>query len=153
MILALQSNGSPVSQDREVVNFVGPTVSDVSGVTKVDTTTLPSATALNYGRGTVTQATSISTGVTVNSASGVITTVSATTAAGSTSTFTVTNSCVAAASAVVLSLGAYSGTFGTNGTPIVSVSAVAAGSFDVKIFNAHATNALSGTLKLHFLAC
>lgn len=106
--------------------------------------------SVNLGEGTVTQATSLATGVTVNAASGVITTVSATTAAQAVATFTVTNSAVGANSVVLASLGAYSGTFGTNGTPIVTTNTVAAGSFKVTIYNAHATAALAGTLAINF---
>lgn len=106
----------------------------------------------NMGQVAVTQLTSITTGVTANGGSGVITTVSASTAAGATSTFTVTSNGVIAASAVNVTLGAYSGTFGTNGTPIVTCSAVGAGSFAVTIYNAHASNALAGTLKINFSA-
>lgn len=109
-----------------------------------------SATALAFPKGTVTQATSITTGVTINTPAGVITTVSATTAAGATSTFTVTNAACLATS-VVLASWAYGGTLGTNGVPVVSINSVSAGSFTVNISNVDATNALSGTLKVYFL--
>lgn len=108
------------------------------------------AGGVSLGDTAVTQLTSITTSVTSNTASGVITTVSASTAAQSTSTFTVNCTACAAGSVVVASLGAYSGTLGTNGTPIVTVSAVAAGSFNVRIYNAHAANALSGTLGINY---
>lgn len=103
----------------------------------------------NIGDATVTQATSITTGVTLNALSGVITTVSATTAAGATSTFTVANSTVAASSVVLLDFN-YAGTWGTNGFPGVQLGTVSAGSFQVVITNSHGTAALAGVLKIHF---
>lgn len=98
----------------------------------------------------VTQLSSITTGVTINSNSGVITTVSATTAGAAKSTFTVTNSSVEADSVVIVGVQNYAGTYTTNGLPVVTVNNVAAGSFDVNIINAHASNALSGVLKIGF---
>lgn len=106
---------------------------------------------LKITKGTVTQATSITTGVTVNAGAGVITTVSATTAAGSTSEFTVTNSFVSASSVVIAQIVDYTGTYGTNGLPVVSVDSVASGSFKINTSNVAPTNALSGVLKIAFI--
>lgn len=100
------------------------------------------------GRGTVTQATSITTGVTVNATSGTITTVSQTIAAGAEATFTVTNSSVAANDSVIVSLAS---TASAGGPFIVTVTAVAAGSFDISIANPHATNAGNNTLVINFV--
>lgn len=99
---------------------------------------------------TVTQATSITTGVTINSDAGVITTVSATTAALGKSTFTVTNSSVEAGSIVIPAIVNYAGTYTTNGTPVVTVNNITAGAFDVNLLNVHTTNALSGVVKIAF---
>jgi hypothetical protein len=55
-------------------------------------------------RGTVTQITTIATGVTINATSGTITTVSQTTAGGAEVTFVVTNSKVAATDTIALSV-------------------------------------------------
>ena len=84
-------------------------------------------TGIGYTTGagsTVTQATSRTTGVTINAVSGAITLVSA---AGSTTpaTFTVTNSAVAATDSIVVCQ--------KSGTDLytLSVSAVAAGSFNI----------------------
>jgi len=107
-------------------------------------------TKISLGEGSVTQLTNITTTVVVNASSGTITTVSASTAAQATSTFTVTNSTVSATSSIQLTGGAYSGTFGTNGTPLFYVSSVGAGTFNITIYNAHATNALAGTLVIDF---
>lgn len=82
----------------------------------------------------VTQITSITTGVTAASAAGTITTVSATTASGATSTFTVTCAAALSGSKVFLQLVSYAGTKVTT-IPVLSVSSVSAGSFNVAITN------------------
>lgn len=83
--------------------------------------------------GAVTQITTIATGVTLNTVTGTITTVSSTLAAGADATFTVTNSAVAATDVVTACTKSYGGT--ADGIPVVNVTAVAAGSFDVNIRN------------------
>jgi hypothetical protein len=66
--------------------------------------------SLRFGSaGTVSQATDINTGVTLNKESGVITTQAATTAAHGCDAFVVTNSKVLSTSAVFVSMGSYSG--------------------------------------------
>ena len=98
--------------------------------------------------GTVTQLTSITTGVAVNATKGVITTVSLTTAAGtSESPFVVTNSKVAASSIIITSVEYASG---KTGFPVVLVEAVAAGQFGVRILNAKASGSLNDVVKIHF---
>lgn len=99
-------------------------------------------------RGTVTQITTIATGVTVNATSGTITTVSQTVAAAGEATFTVTNSTVAATDTVAVSIGTVNG--GT-GTFIAAVTAVAAGSFDVTLTNLHASAAGNSVLTVNFV--
>lgn len=97
-------------------------------------------------KGTVTQATSISTGVTLNAQSGVITTVSLTTAADTDcGTFTVTNSKCYSDSVVLVTI-QNSGA----GAPIAQTVAVSNGSFSVKLRNVHSATALNSTLKVHF---
>lgn len=88
--------------------------------------------------GTVTQATNRTTGVTLNALTGQITTNNASLAAEAAAIFTVTNSQVAATDVVVVSV--QSGTNG--GNTEVTVNAVAAGSFDLKVAN---NNAAAGT--------
>ena len=99
---------------------------------------------------TVSQATNISTGVTLNYPAGLITTQSASAAAGAVHTFAVTNSYVTAASNVRVWVADYSGTFATNGNPNVVVDAIASGTFNIVVINTHGANALSGTLKIGF---
>lgn len=96
--------------------------------------------------GAVTQATSISTGVTLNKVTGKITTVAATTAAGAEDTFTVTNGEARATDVVVLST-----TYAGGGTPLVYCKKVANGSFDVTISNLHASAALDAALVINFV--
>ena len=95
--------------------------------------------------GTVTQGTSATTGVTLNTVFGTITTVTQNIAAAGEVTFTVTDSKVTAYSAVVLNIAS-----GSVATPIACVTAVASGSFDVTITNLHASTAETGTLVLKF---
>jgi hypothetical protein len=97
--------------------------------------------------GTVTQATSITTGVTLNKQRGQITTVASTLAAGAEETFTVTNSEVDTADVVVACLAGYAGA----GTPIVWVSDINDGSFDITISNLHATNAVDDPYVINFV--
>ena len=92
--------------------------------------------ALGYtSGGAVTQATDKSTGVTLNQAAGQITTSNASLAGGAEVSFTVTNDKVAATDVVAISLQSGAST----GTYIVSISAVAAGSFDVTLSNVGST--------------
>lgn len=88
--------------------------------------------------GTVTQATNRTTGVTLNTLAGQITTNNASLAAEASAAFTVTNSKVVATDVVNVCIA--SGSNGGN-TDLV-VSAVAAGSFDIKVAN---NNAAAGT--------
>lgn len=96
--------------------------------------------------GTVTQATSITTGVTLNTHSGQITTVSSTLAAAAEAEFVVTNSNVAATDTVIVNLGSTS----SAGTPYALCTRVAAGSFTILVGNKHASNALDNTLTINF---
>lgn len=104
----------------------------------------------NTASGTVSQGTSITTGVTLNALKGVITTQSASAAAGAAHTFTVTNSTVVGTSHVSAYIMDYSGIITTNGLPAVIVDNRTAGTFDIIVYNAHGANALSGTLVIGF---
>jgi hypothetical protein len=95
--------------------------------------------------GAVTQITSASTGVAVNTVCGQITTVALTTAAAAEEVFTVTNSTVAATDVVVVST-----TYAGGGTILCSTKATAAGSFDVAIANLHASAALDALAVINF---
>lgn len=95
----------------------------------------------------VTQATSITTGVTCNAHSGVITTVSQTVAAGAEAEFTVTNSKVSATDVPVVAIKTHT----SAGEFIAAVSAVANGSFKIRLSNLHATAAGDNVLVLNFV--
>lgn len=97
--------------------------------------------------GTVTQITSITTGVSLNQMCGTITTVSQTIAAGATATFTVTNTYVDATDAVVVNL---KSTSSAGGPWNCYCSAVTSGGFDVTIRNDSAANAGDNTLDITF---
>ncbi len=98
--------------------------------------------------GTVTQITNRTTGVTLNKLSGTITTDNTSLAAEASADFVVTNSKVAATDVVVLSV--KSGTVGA-GT-IVTVAAVAAGSFTIRVHNGNvaAGTAETGAIVINF---
>jgi hypothetical protein len=99
------------------------------------------------GQTAVTQATSITTGVTCNALSGVITTVSQTVAAGAEADFVVTNSTVAATDVITVNIKTHT----SAGTFAASVAAVAAGSFTIRLTNLHATAAGDNVLVLNFV--
>ena len=96
--------------------------------------------------GAVTQITSSATGVTLNTKRGQITTVALTTAAAAEERFTVTNSKVAATDVIALST-----TYNGAGTPMLSVVAVGAGTFDIVVTNVHAANALNALMVINFV--
>jgi len=97
--------------------------------------------------GTVTQATSKSTGVTLNAASGQITMHNASLADGAEVTFTVTNSEVSATDVVVVN----HGSAGTAGAYVVQANTLAAGSFKITVGNVSG-GALSEAIVLNFVA-
>jgi hypothetical protein len=87
------------------------------------------------GQTAVTQATSITTGVTCNAYSGVITTVSQTVAGAAEASFTVTNSKAAATDVVVACIKTHT----SGGLFFVACTAVAAGSFQLTLTNLSAS--------------
>ena len=97
--------------------------------------------------GTVTQATSKSTGVTLNAASGQITMHNAALADGAEVTFTVTNSEVAATDVVVVN----HGSAGIAGAYVVQANTLAAGSFKITVGNVSG-GSLGEAIVLNFVA-
>jgi len=95
----------------------------------------------------VTQITSITTGVTCNAYSGVITTVSQTVAAAGEADVVVTNNKVAATDVVVACIKTHT----SAGSFIVSVVAVAAGQFTLRLTNLHASAAGDDVLVINFM--
>ena len=104
----------------------------------------PAAAKLSDG-GTVTQGTSKSTTVVLNTHSGQITMHAAALAAAAEVTFTCTNSTVGAAGAIVLN----HGSAGTAGAYDASITAVASGSFKATVANRSA-GSLSEAIVLNF---
>jgi hypothetical protein len=102
---------------------------------------------VTQGQTAVTQATSITTGVTCNAYTGVITTVSQTVAHGAEAEFTVTNDKVAATDVVVACIKTHT----SAGSFIVAASAVAAGSFKLHLTNLHASAAGDNVLVINFV--
>ena len=102
-----------------------------------------------YDTGTVTQLTSISTAVTLNTHAGVITTVSAATAAGTPDLFTFNNTNITVNSIILLSV-EYP-TAGS-GTPVVAheINALG-GQTRIEIRNPDASGPLDQPIKIHFL--
>ena len=98
--------------------------------------------------GTVTQITNRATGVTLSKPCGQITTHNASLAAEGTADFVVTNTLVAATDVVVVSIKSGSNGGGT----IVSVAAVAAGSFTIRVHNGNvaAGTAETGAIVINF---
>ena len=96
--------------------------------------------------GTVTQATDKSTGVTLNKLSGQITMNGASLGHQASVAFTLTNSFIDATDVVVVNI--KSG--GTSAAYLVGVTAVAAGSCEINLFNAQASSSLSEAVVLNF---
>jgi len=100
-------------------------------------------------KGTVTQATSATTAVTLNNKNGIVTTVAQTLAVDTELTFTVNNSNVTTASTIILGAAIYPAA--SAGTPVVNVGTISAGSFTVVLTNVNPTNALNAAVKIPFL--
>lgn len=100
----------------------------------------------SLNKGAVTQATSISTGVTLNAVVGTITTVSSTLAAAAEQAITLTNSNITASSIVMMS----ASTAGT-GTPAIVNVKPAAGSVTFTLKNVSATTAFNNTILISFV--
>lgn len=101
----------------------------------------------------VNQTTNATTAVTLNKSCGAIITQSLSTGEDATTSFTLNNSFINSDSTVLVSLNNYSGTYGTNGIPVVSVSSIQNGSCVINISNVHSSNDLDGTVEVAFLVC
>lgn len=86
----------------------------------------------------------------LNAESGVITITGLTAAAGAMQIATVTNSKILANSNVVATLNNYTGTWTTNGEPILMATTIAAGSMILRVGNIHGANALAGNVTISF---
>jgi hypothetical protein len=123
-------------------------IGDIGATTGIRVTGATGVIGYTTGAGgAVTQATSKSTGVTLNTPSGTVTTNAASLAASTAVTFTVTDSRVSATDCVCVSIRAAGATAGAYD---VTASAIAAGSFSVTIRNMTA-GALAETLQINFV--
>jgi hypothetical protein len=102
---------------------------------------------VTQGQTAVTQGTSVTTTVVCSAYSGVITTFAQTAAAGAEVEFTVTNTNVVATDVVVACIKTHT----SAGDFIVGVSAVADGSFKLRLTNLHASTAGNGVLVINFI--
>jgi len=125
-------------------------ITNVAPGVKADDVSTIGQTMLITPTETVTQLTSITTGVTLNAKKGLITTFTPSTAGLAATTFTVTNSFASATANIEAYVTNYGGTVVTNGLPYVFVKNKTATGFDVIVYNAHATNALSTSLVIGF---
>jgi len=126
--------------DQDIIDATYSLVNSVSG--QMGYTTGSPLTAVS----SVTQLTSKATGITINAAAGQIVTNNAALAAGAEVAFVVTNSAVSAYDIPVIALASGAATAGTY---LLSIAAVANGSFTVVISNASA-GSLSEALTLNF---
>lgn len=99
--------------------------------------------------GTVTQTTSLSTGVTLNAIGGTITLYTAAIVADTNTQFVVTNNLVSSTSVIFLSKEFQSDTAANNGVH-VSIASVADGNFTINITHTGNQNAAAITRKIHF---
>lgn len=136
--------------DGDTLSVIGAATGTSLAVTAGLTSSGATGAGIGYATGaggTVTQATSVTTGVTLNKLSGQITTFSQTAAAGVDVSFTLTNSTIAAGDVVVVATKSYGGT--ADGIPVASVVATAAGSCVINIRNTGAV-ALDDVVVLNF---
>jgi len=87
---------------------------------------------------------------TCNGQRGIVTTGTLTTATSTASTYQINNSSVTTSSMVQCTLQAYSGTYFTNGIPVILDCKPGSGSITVDFANINGTNALNGTLAIGF---
>lgn len=142
-MIFFKKNGTSYQREKDRISNVAP------GVIAGDVVVIGQAEVITPTE-SVTQLTSITTGVTLNAKKGLITTFTPSTAALSATIFTVTNSLATTTSHVNAYVVSYGGTLVTNGVPLVMVKARAAGSFDIAIYNIDGTNALATSLVIGF---
>ncbi len=131
------------------LNVTGASVLTGTTVSTLFSTNNVSAGSVTMnGKVSATQLTDILTTVTANGPAGTITTFAATTGSLSTATFTVNNSFVSATSIVMLQMSVYNGTL--TGIPVLYVSNITNGSFDVTVCN-YGTTDLDSDLVFSFM--
>lgn len=126
------------------------TADDSGNVGVAGSFTITTPAGLGYGTGaggTVTQATSTTTAVTLNKPTGKITTFAGSIAANSSARFQVNNSLLASTDNVILTLNNVNG---VGSVWLVTVDGTGAGLFVINIKNTNTTTAYSGPLIINF---
>lgn len=108
--------------------------------------TVPSLTKTN---GAVTLGDSLA----LNGSAGIITFTLPVVAAGATTSSVIKNSSVVSTSIVNAQIIGFSGTYATNGSPIVNIGSISDGSFVIHVLNTHLLNAfvLGHTIKVSYM--
>lgn len=101
--------------------------------------------------GAVTQATSTSTAVTLNSYAGVITMFAGSITANNSVSFTLNNTSITSTSIVVAVVSGFQGTLGTNGYPAVTAVYPANGSATIQVSNIAAAGTGANSIKISFI--
>ena len=155
--------GSIATQNSSAVSITGGSVSGVTmtgsftGVTAIEVDELQVSQSFGYAGagtgGTVTQATSRTTGVTLNKICGDITLVSASVPGLESQRFTLTNSTIEATDMVQVCLvgGAVAGTGPTTSTYDVGVLRVAAGACDIVVHNTNNSASTTEPIVIRFM--
>jgi hypothetical protein len=122
---------------------------DITGADTVTAAAIYASTELGYtsaAQGTVTQATSKSTGVTLNKSAGRITMNNAALAGATAVTFTLTNSQISAKDAIVVNVSGG----GTAAAYTTYISSMTAGSAEITLRNLTAATSLSEAVVINF---
>ena len=144
---AVTTNGTIIFNEGRITSLDGATIGATTPAAVTGTNVL-ATTTLGYkagSGGTVTQASSKSTAVTLNKINGEIVMNAAALADDATAAFTLTNSTIAATDVVIVNVASV----GTAGAYQVTVGAVAAGSCSISILNVSG-GSLSEAIKLNF---
>lgn len=148
-----QIQQATVSGSNAICNFRTQKISDETWInSKIQETWIDASGNIVKGQtiGTVTQLTSLTTAVTLNSIVGKITTVTATLVPADANQFTVNNSNCAAGDLVQVWIDGYSGAMPGAGIPEVSCQGVGSGYFGVNVCNVQSVNSLNGTITIGF---
>ena len=144
---AVTTNGTIIFNEGRITSLDGATIGATTPAAVTGTNVL-ATTTLGYkagSGGTVTQASSKSTAVTLNKINGEIVMNAAALADDATAAFTLTNSTIAATDVVIVNVASV----GTAGAYQVTVGAVAAGSCSISVLNVSG-GSLSEAIKLNF---
>jgi len=126
----------------QAINAAGTGVVDLIKANASDQVVLPNGVSFDGGTASATAG-----AATLNKKAGKITSEALTTAAGAAYTLTLTDSLIAAAAIVLVSVA--NGT-NTQGIPRVGLVTPGAGSATIEVYNDHASQALNGTIVISF---